>query len=309
MKSKEFTKILKPISRNRNQFKQLVPLRHTLVANMSDSKPSLPEAYVVPKVWKGPETYSGINRPFAGARNDKKLQRGEHPLQLYSLGTPNGQKVTIMLEEIGVEYDAWPINIMQEEQFSEAFVKINPNSKIPALLDYSDNNESPTRVFETGSILMYLAEKYGQLIPTDARARTECYNWLFFNIGSAPYLGGGFGHFYHYAPIKIEYAIDRFSMEAKRIVDVLDKHLAGNRFLAGEEYSIADIANYTWVRALDVAYHGKEFLSLETYTNVNRWMEEIASRPAVVRGLKVNGWLDTDLRERHSKEDFKKIGL
>jgi len=268
-----------------------------------------PEGYEVAKVWE-PKVLGGqiggMNRPTAGARFDAELPKGEHGLQLYSLGTPNGQKVTILLEELGVDYDAYKINIMQLEQFGSAFVGINPNSKIPALLDYSVNDDSdePLRLFESGSIMMYLAEKYGKFLPTDLRKRTECMNWLMWQMGTAPYLGGGFGHFYNYAPLKIEYAIDRFSMEAKRIVDVLDKQLEGKEYVCDDEYTIADMAIFPWIKCLDVGYNAVEFLQLEEYKNVQRWMKTLEARDAVKRGQRVNGWGPDAIAERHSIEDF-----
>jgi GST-like protein len=279
---------------------------------MSDSP-----AYVPPKVWSWNKEnggqFSKINRPTAGATHDKVLPVGRHPLQLYSLATPNGVKVTVMLEELlakghaGAEYDAWLINIGEGDQFGSGFVEVNPNSKIPALLDRS--SDPPTRVFESGAILLYLAEKFGELLPREHRARTECLSWLFWQMGSAPYLGGGFGHFYAYAPVKIEYAIDRFTMEVKRQLDVLDQRLAGNRYLAGDEYTIADIAVHPWYGALvsGVVYNAGEFLDVASYTNVVRWTKEIADRPAVKRGRMVNrsfGAPETQLRERHDASDF-----
>jgi len=268
-----------------------------------------PEGYEVPKQWKPKVlggTLGGMNRPTAGKRFESQLPKGKHGLQLYSLGTPNGQKVTILLEELGVEYDAYVIDIMNLEQFGSAFVDINPNSKIPALLDYSvaDDDNEPLRVFESASILLYLAEKERKFIPTDIRKKTECMNWLMWQMGSAPYLGGGFGHFYKYAPLKIEYAVDRFAMEAKRIVDVLDKQLEGKEYVCGHEYTIADMAIYPWIRCLDKGYNATEFLQLQTYTNVQRWMKTLESREAVQRGLRVNGWGADAVRERHSREDF-----
>jgi len=249
----------------------------------------------------------GMNLPTAGKRFEKKLPRGEHDLQLYSLATPNGQKVTILLEELGIEYDAYVISIMQLEQFGSDFVDINPNSKIPALLDYSvvtTDEPTPLRVFETGSILLYLAEREQQFLPTDLRKKTECLNWLMWQMGSAPYLGGGFGHFYNYAPVKIEYAIDRFAMEAKRQVDVLDKHLEHKVYICDDEYTIADIAIFPWIRCLDQGYNATEFLQLQDYTNVQRWMNMMEAREAVQRGLRVNHWGPDAVKERHSKDDF-----
>ena len=275
---------------------------------MSDKpKPTLPDTYVVPKVWTYQDlggTMGGMNKPTAGARSEKELQRGEHALQLYSLGTPNGQKVTILLEELGVEYDAWFVNIMELDQFTSGFVDVNPNSKIPALLDHSFEDGKPMPVFESGNILLYLAEKYNQFIPKDPRKRVECMNWLFWQMGSAPFIGGGFGHFYKYAPIAIEYAIDRFSLETKRQMDVLNKHLEGKQFMCGDEYSIADMAIMPWIRCIDTGYNAKEFLQMETYTHVNAWMARMCERDAVKRGLRVNGFAPDAVKERHSAADF-----
>lgn len=271
--------------------------------------------YEPPRIWTW-DTESGgqwasINRPIAGPTHEAELPRGKHPLQLYSLGTPNGQKITIMLEELlalgesGAEYDAHLIKITEGEQFSSGFVDVNPNSKIPALLD----TDTGSRVFESGAILLYLAEKFGQLLPKDPAARTEALNWLFWLQGSAPYLGGGFGHFYAYAPEKFEYAIDRFTMEAKRQLDVLDRHLAENRYLGGDEYSIADIATWPWYGnlVLGTLYNAAEFLQVESYENVRRWAQEILARPAVQRGRMVNrtwGESEDQLHERHDASDF-----
>lgn len=278
---------------------------------------SNPTEYTPPKVWKwnkeAENRFSAINRPIAGATHDKDLPVGKHPLQLYSLGTPNGVKVTILLEELlalghaGAEYDAWIVNIMAGDQFSSGFVAANPNSKIPALMDHSTT--PPTRVFESGAILLYLAEKFGAFLPTEHVARTECLSWLFWQMGSVPFLGGGFGHFYAYAPVKIEYAIDRYAMEVKRQLDVLDQHLAKHEYMAGTEYSIADMANWPWYGALlsNAAYNAAEFLETHTYTNVTRWSAQISKRPAVVRGRKVNavfGKPENQLRERHDASDF-----
>ncbi len=260
--------------------------------------------------------FANINRPVSGALVEKDLPKGKHPLQLYSLATPNGVKVTIMLEELlalghaGAEYDAWIIDIIEGEQFTSGFVEANPNSKIPAMMDHSSN--PVTRVFESGSILLYLAEKFGAFIPADSTAKTECMNWLMWQMGSAPYLGGGFGHFYAYAPMRIEYAIDRFSMEVKRQLDVLDQHLAQNTYMAGEEYSIADMAIWAWygVLAQGKLYEAGKFLSVEDYKNVQRWTAMIAARPAVERGRKVNrvwGEEHEQLRERHDAEDFEAL--
>ena len=273
--------------------------------------------YTPPKVWKWESESGGkfasINRPIAGPTHDKDLPVGKHPLQLYSLATPNGVKVTVLLEELlekgfqGAEYDAWLIRITEGEQFGSGFVDIHPNSKIPALMDHSTN--PPTRVFESGSILLYLSEKFDAFLPKDPRKRTEALSWLFWQMGSAPYLGGGFGHFYAYAPIKIEYAIDRFAMEVKRELDVLDKRLADNEFMAGDEYSIADMAIWPWYGALasGVVYDAGEFLQVHEYENVQRWTKQIAERPAVKRGRMVNrtfGKPETQLRERHDASDF-----
>ena len=273
--------------------------------------------YEPPKVWTW-DTESGgawakINRPIAGATHDKELPRGKHPLQLYSLATPNGVKVTVLLEELlalghsGAEYDAWLIRIGDSEQFGSGFVEVNPNSKIPALLDCS--TASPTRVFESGAILLYLAEKFGAFIPTEPSERAECMSWLFWQMGSAPYLGGGFGHFYRYAPFKIEYCIDRFAMETKRQLDVLDRHLADTEYFTGANYSIADIAIWAWYGNLVLhdAYDAGEFLDVTSYTHVVRWAETIKQRPAVLRGRMVNrvmGPLEEQLRERHDASDF-----
>jgi GST-like protein len=273
--------------------------------------------YVPPKVWTWNKPNGGhfasINRPVAGATHDKELPRGKHPLQLYSLATPNGVKVTVMLEELlalgheGAEYDAWLINIRDGAQFSSGFVGANPNSKIPALVDCSV--AEPVRVFESGAILLYLAEKFGTLVPTDPALRAECMSWLFWQMGSAPYLGGGFGHFYAYAPIKIEYAIDRFAMEVKRQLDVLNQRLAISRYIAGDDYTIADIAIWPWYGGMAKGhlYEGGEFLQVHEYTHVIRWADEIAQRPAVRRGRMVNrvmGPLETQLHERHDASDF-----
>ena len=273
--------------------------------------------YTPPKVWTWNKESGGrfakINRPIAGPTHDKELPVGKHPLQLYSLATPNGVKVTVMLEELlalghtGAEYDAWIINISEGHQFSSGFVAANPNSKIPALVDHS--TPEPTRVFESGSILLYLAEKFGALIPSDPRQRTECMNWLFWHMGSAPFLGGGFGHFYAYAPEKWEYPIDRYAMEVKRQLDVLDRHLADNEFMAGDEYSIADIGIWPWYGALvrGLLYDAGEFLDVQSYKHVNRWTALIAERPAAKRGRMVNrawGEPSSQLRERHDASDF-----
>ena len=269
--------------------------------------------YIPPPVWQWTGEKTDLNQPSSGARYEHTLPVGKHPLQLYSLATPNGQKVTILLEELlalghkDAEYDAWLIKIGEGQQFGSSFVEINPNSKIPALVDHSQN--PPLRVFESGSILLYLAEKFKAFIPTDIAARTECLNWLFWQMGSAPYLGGGFGHFYAYAPVKIEYAINRFAMETKRLLDVLDQHLAKNEYLAGSEYSIADIAAFPWYGGLvkNWVYNGAEFLGVDQYKNVQRWADAILAHPAVQRGRMVNrtfGDLTTQLHERHDASDF-----
>lgn len=271
--------------------------------------------YTPPKVWTWDDSNGGewasINRPISGATHDKERPVGKHPLQLYSLATPNGQKVTIMLEELlakghkGAEYDAWLINIGKGDQFGSGFVEVNPNSKIPAMFD----EETGTRIFESASILFYLAEKFGEFLPSDLAARTECINWLFWLQGSAPYLGGGFGHFYAYAPFKMEYPIDRFSMEVKRQLHVLDTHLADNEYLAGDTYTIADMATWPWYGRLvgAGAYDAAEFLSVHEYKNVIRWEKQIAARPGVQRGQMVNktsGPLEGQLHERHDASDF-----
>ena len=273
--------------------------------------------YTPPKVWsqKGENggQFASINRPVAGPTHDKDLPIGKHPLQLYSLATPNGQKVTILLEELleagfDAEYDAWLIRIGDGDQFGSGFVAANPNSKIPALMDHSAT--PPRRVFESGSILVYLAEKFGAFLPADPAGRTEAMNWLFWQMGSAPFLGGGFGHFYAYAPVKIEYAIDRYTMEAKRQLDVLNRHLADNRFMAGDEYSIADMAIWPWygqIVAGKLYGDAATFLDADIYGNVRRWHDEIAARPAVRRGIMVNktsGEPTQQLRERHNASDF-----
>ena len=274
--------------------------------------------YVPPKVWVWNKPNGGkfenINRPISGATHEKALPVGKHPLQLYSLATPNGQKVTILLEELlalghkGAEYDAWLIRIGDGEQFGSGFVAVNPNSKIPALMDRS--GPKPIRVFESGAILVYLAEKFGNAFyPTDPKTRAECLSWLFWQMGSAPFLGGGFGHFYAYAPAKIEYAIDRYAMEVKRQLDVLDRRLADNEYLAGSEYTIADMATWPWYGALakGLVYGAGEFLAVHEYKNVQRWTDAIAKRPAVKRGRMVNrisGDPASQLHERHDASDF-----
>lgn len=273
--------------------------------------------YVPPAVWVPPAssggTFANINRPVAGATHEKALPVGKHPIQLYSLATPNGVKVTIMLEELlalghsGAEYDAWLIRINEGDQFSSGFMEINPNSKIPAMVDHSGG--TPQRVFESGSILMYLAEKFNAFLPTETAARTETLNWLFWQMGSAPFVGGGFGHFYAYAPDKLEYPIDRYAMETKRQLDVLDRQLAANRFVAGDEYTIADMAIWPWYGGMvrGELYDAAEFLSVHEYKNVKRWADEIGARPAVIRGRKVNrvrGNPEEQLPERHDASDL-----
>ncbi len=273
--------------------------------------------YVPPKVWTWNKASGGrfanINRPVSGATHEKALPVGRHPLQLYSLATPNGVKVTVMLEELlalghkGAEYDAWPIRIGEGDQFGSGFVAANPNSKIPALIDRS--GPKPVRIFESGAILLHLAEKFGAFLPKDAATRAECFSWLFWQMGSAPYLGGGFGHFYAYAPSKIEYAIDRFTMETKRLLDVLDKRLAEGEYLAGPDYTIADIACWPWYGGLLInnQYGASEFLAVEEYRHAQRWAKAIAARPAVKRGRMVNrltGEPAEQLHERHDASDF-----
>ena len=273
--------------------------------------------YTPPTVWTWDQANGGrfanINRPIAGATHEKDLPVGKHPLQLYSLATPNGVKVTVMLEELlrlghtGAEYDAWLIKINEGDQFSSGFVAVNPNSKIPALMDRS--GPKPIRVFESGAILLYLANKFGAFLPEDAAARAECLSWLFWQMGSAPYLGGGFGHFYAYAPTKMQYPIDRFAMEVKRQMDVLDRRLAESAYLAGDVYTIADMAVWAWYGTLAKGqlYEAGEFLQVQTYTNVLRWTDQIAQRPAVKRGRMVNrtwGQPSSQLPERHDASDF-----
>ena len=273
--------------------------------------------YTVPKIWTWNKENGGefahINRPIAGATHEKELPIGRHALQLYSLATPNGVKVTVLLEELlargisGAEYDAWLINIREGAQFGSGFVQLNPNSKIPALWDRS--GPTPIRLFESGAILLYLAEKFGAFLPTAPAARAECLSWLMWQMGSAPYLGGGFGHFYAYAPVKVEYAIDRFAMEVKRQLDVLDQRLAQSEYLAGPDYTIADIAVWPWygVLAQGLVYGAGEFLQVEAYKNLQRWTQLIAARPAVQRGRMVNrvhGDPASQLRERHEASDF-----
>ena len=282
---------------------------------MSDS--AAPSEYTPPTVWKWDHDVGGrftkINRPIAGPTHDKELPVGEHALQLYSLATPNGVKVTVMLEELlalghaGAEYDAWLINIGDGNQFGSGFVAINPNSKIPALLDRS--TPKPTRVFESGAILLYLAERFGAFLPSDVSDRAECLSWLFWQMGSAPYLGGGFGHFYAYAPVKLQYPIDRYAMEVKRQLDVLERNLADREFLIGDDYTIADMATYPWYGALVLhnIYGAAEFLDVASYESVVRWARAIEARPAVQRGRRVNrpwGPEETRVVERHSARDF-----
>ena len=273
--------------------------------------------YTPPKVWQWNQDeenrFSKINRPIAGATHDKDLPVGEHPLQLYSLATPNGVKVTVMLEELlaldisEAEYDAWLVNIMEGDQFSSGFVSANPNSKIPALVDHS--TPTPTRVFESAAIVMYLAEKHGQFLPNDLSARAECLSWVFWQMGSAPFLGGGFGHFYAYAPERLEYPINRFTMEVKRQLDVLDRNLAEREFMCGDEYTIADITIHPWYGALAMGmlYESREFLDVDSYENVQRWTKAVQERPAVKRGQRINRvWGDESKRlpERHSASDL-----
>ena len=280
---------------------------------MSDST-----EYVPPKVWtwenQSGGKFTNINRPIAGATHEKELPVGKHPLQLYSLGTPNGVKVTVLLEELlalgheGAEYDAFLINIGDGDQFSSGFVEVNPNSKIPALLDVS--TDPHTRVLESGAIMVYLAEKFGELLPEEPSARAECMSWLFWQMGSAPYLGGGFGHFYAYAPEKFEYAINRFTMEVKRQLDVLDQNLSSRQYLCGDTYNISDIAVHSWYGSLVLrnVYEAAEFLDVASYKNVNRWANEIVERPAYKRGSRVNqawGPKETQVPERHDASDIK----
>ena len=288
---------------------------------MSDAEQALPEnqpaGYVPPKVWTWDKESGGrfaaINRPISGATHDKALPVGKHPIQLYSLGTPNGVKVTILLEELlalghgGAEYDAWLINIGNGDQFGSGFVAINPNSKIPAMADHS--LDPPLRLFESGSMLIYLAEKFGAFIPTDPRGRAETLNWVMWQMGSAPFLGGGFGHFYAYAPFKMEYPINRYALEVKRQLHVLDTHLATNQYMVGDEYTIADMAIWPWYGAVakGVVYEAGEFLAVHEYTNLLRWADQLAERPAVQRGRMVNrgmGEPSTQLLERHDARDF-----
>ncbi|MDC0949066.1 glutathione-dependent disulfide-bond oxidoreductase [Gammaproteobacteria bacterium] len=272
---------------------------------MTDQKPALPADYVLPTVWQPSEmggTFGKTNRPTAGPRFERELPRGEHDLQLYSLGTPNGQKVTILLEELGVDYDAWRIDIGEQDQFGSGFTAINPNSKIPAMVDYSQ--PEPLRVFESGSIMLYLADRERRFIPQDWSGRTECTNWLMWQMGTAPFIGGGFGHFYVYAPLQIEYAIDRYTMETKRILDVLNLNLAEREFVIGNDYSIADMAIMPWVRGIVAGYKAAEFVEFASYQHVNRWLDQLLARPAVARGLRVNASGEDAVRERHSAADF-----
>jgi GSH-dependent disulfide-bond oxidoreductase len=283
---------------------------------MTDAPVADPSAYVLPKVWtwnkESGGRFASINRPIAGPTHDKELPVGKHPFQLYSLATPNGVKVTVMFEELlaaghgGAEYDAWLIRI-DGNQFGSGFVSVNPNSKIPALMDRS--GPTPIRLFESGAILVHLAEKFGAFLPTGGQGRAECLSWLFWQMGSAPFLGGGFGHFYAYAPTKIEYAIDRYAMEVKRQLDVLDRHLADHEYLAGKDYTIADMATWPWYGSLakGLLYGAGEFLSVDDYKNVQRWTDAIAKRPAVQRGRMVNrpfGDPASQLHERHDAGDF-----
>lgn len=288
------------------------------MADNNDPAKNQPTGYVPPKVWTWDHgnggQFAGINAPTAGARFERELPVGKHPIQLYSLGTPNGVKVTIMLEELlelghkGAEYDAWLIKIFAGDQFGSGFVDINPNSKIPAMMDYSQ--DPPLRLFESGSMLVYLAEKFGAFLPTDIRKRTETMNWLMWQMGSAPFVGGGFGHFYAYAPFKIEYAIDRYAMETKRQLDVLDKHLADKDYIIGDEVTIADFAIYPWYgNIVRGAYDGAEFLQTHEYKNVIRWLERMDKRPGVQRGQLVNSSKEGALAERHDASDFDKLDL
>ncbi|MEY4760233.1 MAG: glutathione-dependent disulfide-bond oxidoreductase [Pseudomonadota bacterium] len=281
---------------------------------MSDHDPG--EKYVPPGIWRWKKSggpFANINRPVSGATHERELPVGRHPMQLYSLGTPNGVKVTILLEELlaaghdGAEYDAWLVNIMEGEQFGSGFVAANPNSKIPALVDRS--GAAPVRVFESGAILLHLAEKFGAFLPASGAARAECLSWLFWQVGATPFVGGGFGHFYKYAPVKIEYAIDRFTMETKRQLHLLDQLLATRRYVTGDDYTIADMAILPWYGHLSLgeAYDAAEFLQVEDYTHLRRWALELGERPAVKRGKRVNtvwGGPAQQLRERHDASDF-----
>lgn len=286
----------------------------------ANTQANQPPGYLPPAVWTWEQpsggTFASINRPVSGATDEKALPRGSHPLQLYSLGTPNGVKVTIMLEELlelghaGAEYDAWMISIGKGEQFGSDFVAINPNSKIPAMLDCS--TDPPVRLFESGSILFHLAEKFGEFLPAGGPQRAETMNWLMWQMGSAPYLGGGFGHFYFYAPLKIEYAINRFAMETKRLLHVLDTRLSGSQYVAGEHYSVADIACWPWYGGLmNGSYNAQAFLSVHEYVHVRRWVDQVGARPAVQRGRRVNSTsvpAGQQVRERHSAADFNANG-
>ena len=286
------------------------------MADAPDPALNQPAGYVPPRVWSWDQpsggAFASINRPISGATHEKALPIGDHPLQLYSQGTPNGVKVTIMLEELlaaghaGAEYDAWLIEIGKGDQFGSGFVAVNPNSKIPAMVDRS--MDPPVNLFESGSILIYLAEKFGAFLPTETRARATTMNWLMWQMGSAPFLGGGFGHFYAYAPIKIEYAINRYAMEAKRQLHVLDTHLARNEYMAGGEYTIADMAIWPWYGGIaKEAYGAQEFLGVDEYAHLLRWVDQVGAREAVKRGRMVNrtfGGPETQLRERHSARDF-----
>ena len=286
------------------------------MANDTDPASNQPPGYVPPKVWTWDKASGGqfanINRPISGATHEKAMPVGKHPIQLYSLGTPNGVKVTILLEELlalghaGAEYDAWLVNIMEGEQFSSGFVGVNPNSKIPAMVDRSE--DPPISLFESGSMLVYLAEKFGVFLSTERHKRAATINWLMWQMGAAPFVGGGFGHFYAYAPFKIQYAIDRFAMETKRQLHVLDTHLADNKFMVGDDYTIADMAIWPWYGAImREAYGAQEFLGVKDYRNIDRWVELISSRDAVKRGRMVNrsfGPPETQLRERHDASDF-----
>lgn len=286
------------------------------MTDANDSANNQPPGYVPARVWTWDQpnggAFASLNRPVSGATHDKALPIGKHPLQLYSLGTPNGVKVTILLEELlaaghsDAEYDAWLINIMEGDQFSSGFVEVNPNSKIPAMVDRSE--DPPVHLFESGSILVYLAEKFGAFLPEDRRSRAATFNWLMWQMGSAPFVGGGLGHFYAYAPIKIEYAINRYAMEAKRQLHLLDTHLATHHYIIGDEYSIADMAIWSWYGALmNEIYGAQEFLSVHEYTNMRRWTDEIGARPAVQRGRMVNrrvGATAMQLHERHDARDF-----
>jgi GST-like protein len=286
------------------------------MADEMDPADNQPPGYVPPKVWTWDAPSGGqfanINRPTSGATHEKDLPVGRHPLQLYSMGTPNGVKVTIMLEELlaaghaGAEYDAWMIRIGEGDQFTSGFVSVNPNSKIPAMMDHS--TDPPTRLFESGSILIYLAEKFGAFLPTEHHARAETFNWLMWQMGSAPFVGGGFGHFFAYAPFKIEYAINRYAMETKRQLHVLDTHLASHEYMAGSDYTIADMAIWPWYGAMmRAAYGAQEFLSVHEYENVDRWTDLIGARPAVRRGQMVNRTfppIEGQLLERHDASDF-----